>query len=392
MISYHEAVGILKNYAESQDRPTLTLSIEQANGNTIAEDISAPINLPPFDNSGLDGFAIKSGRHTTKRKIVGRIRAGDPPWTRELGDDETVKIMTGAPIPPGAETIVAVEKSTEQNDKVIFSELPPPGYAIRKAGTDFKANEIYIKKGTKLGPKHILALAALGLSEVKVFKALKAFLISTGDEMVPVGKALKPGNIWNSTTPLIKSMACEDQVELGYLGHSSDDRNEFIQLIEAALSKEPDVLISTGAVSMGTEDFVPQILEDLGTEKFFHRVAIRPGRPIWCGYNKKTLVFGLPGNPMSSYVGWRFFIRTYLSALFGTTEKSSRKLRLINDTKKPEHLRCFFKARAKDDGVIILEGQASYMISPLLNSDSFAILPEGKAEFLRGEIVEVCPL
>ncbi len=218
---------------------------------------------------------------------------------------------------------------------------------------------------------------------------MKVNLISTGNEIATANADLKPGENYNSTMPLLKTLAQKDGVDLDYNGTIGDDQNRFKNVVNKILSQNTDILITTGAVSMGTEDFVPRIFVECGIKKLFHRVAIKPGKPIWCGYKGNTLVIGLPGNPLSTYIGWEFFIKHYIHSVYSLQEVTHKHFPLLNRVSKPEQLRCFYKATLEDSGVRILEGQESYRILPLLQSNVFAVLPESQSVINEGDMVEV---
>ena len=392
MITYNKAIKELLKSAKNHSQRIEKINILDSQNRISAESIRAKLNLPTFDNSGLDGYAFRYKDGKNNRRLISTIKAGDKPLKKTLLNGEAIQIMTGAPMPKGADTVIAKENTSLDGDTVHFLKIPEQGQAVRMKGTDFSKSISYIKKGTILEPKHILALAALGINEINVFEKFKISLISTGSEIASNDTDLQLGMVYNSTTPLLKSLAEREEAHLSYDGHIGDNPATFQKTVEDVLAQEPDLLITTGAVSMGTEDYVPEVFERVKIKRLFHRVAIKPGKPIWCGYKGKTLVLGLPGNPLSTYIGWKFFVAPYFSKIYYIKEFANKKLPLNKLVKKPKHLRCFYKAKQEGNSVEVLEGQESYRISSLLKSNCFAVLPEGKSLFKKGEKVEVYDL
>jgi molybdopterin molybdotransferase len=393
MITYKEAINKLWTVAEMCPPKIGKISILDSLNRIVANSVIANSNLPSFDNSGLDGFAFRYKDGGSSRFFNSVNKAGDEPLEKPLARGEAVQIMTGAPLPQGADSVIAIEDTRVDGNTVHFQKIPVSGQAVRKKGTDFTQGKNYLTKGTRLEPKHIMALAALGIDKINVFENLKVSLISTGSEIaLTTNSDLQPGKIYNSTMPLLKLLAERDGVDFTYSGNIGDDPRAFQKVVEKILLQQPELILTTGAVSMGTEDYVPKIFDKVKIKKLFHRVAIKPGKPIWCGYKGKTFVLGLPGNPLSSYIGWKFFVNPYIRKVYFMPDVSKREVSLLNEVKKPKHLRCFYKANLEENGVRVLEGQESYKISPLLNSNCFAVLPEGKSVFKKSERVEVYDL
>lgn len=392
MLIYDQAIEKMSHNVIKYHRRVENISILDSVNRVISKPIYAKMDLPSFDNSALDGFAFRFQDCGATRNRYLTVLAGDIPYSDNLQYSDAVQIMTGAPIPRGADTVVAVENTNLIENTVHFLKDYKKGQAIRKKGSDIKCGELCIEIGSRITPKHILALAALGIDEVEVYEKIKINLISTGDEVTTNSEQLQPGKIYNSTMPLLKLLAETEAVDFKYFGHIGDEPNLFKNFVENIISNGTDLLITTGAVSMGTKDYVPEIFRKLNIKKIFHRVAIKPGKPIWCGNNKSTFIFGLPGNPISTYIGWSFFVKPYIEMVYGIKKNTSHKFILTNSVNKPKNLRCFYKAKYSGTRVTVLDGQESYKISSLLESNCFAILPEGKDMFYEGENLEVFPL
>ena len=236
-----------------------------------------------------------------------------------------------------------------------------------------------------------MALAAAGVTTVQARRKPRIALISTGRELAAPGKPLAPGQIRDATSTYLAAECARLGFDFRFYGVVHDDESDFRAKLDHALANNHDVILTTGAVSMGDADFIPGILKDMGARIIFHKVAIKPGRPIlFAEFANGPFIFGLPGNPVSTVVGMRFFVQPCLRELLGQSEESPIRCRLAQKADKPEKLRCFFKARRLEDARIeILPGQASFQIHSLLAADCWAVLPEAGAEMKAGAEVDV---
>lgn len=416
MIYYYSALEVINSLAgNKRDHKSETLFLEFALRRILADNIFSHEDVPGFDNSAMDGFAL-SAQDTTfasqqcpvSIKITGVIAAGDSLGNDLTEDDKVglkgVEIMTGSVVPKGYDCVIKIEDGVlvkDLNSNIVEIKVTAPvkrGQNIRKSGTDFKVGDLICKKGTLLMPEHILALASLGVSRVKVLTRPKIALISTGKELVSISQEdshhLPLGKIRNSTAPFLKAasslMGVGAGVDLQYFGTIPDDPTEFQKLIGHILKDsdfQPDLVVTTGAVSMGKHDFIKESLIELGAKIHFHKVAIRPGKPLLLAeFEGGPVFFGLPGNPISSAVGFRFFIEPYLRTFLNLKAEAALRCRLFEATRKPVGLRCFFKARLCIDEngaqVQVLSGQESYKVQSLVQANCWAVLEE------EGEIVE----
>jgi len=396
MILYDEAI---KRMLSNAPRPEVEeVSVSESLGRITACDILSCENIPSFSNSAMDGFAFRYPDNkiltpSEKFKVMGIIAAGDDiTQLRSTGQNEAWEIMTGASMPPDCNTVIKVEDTCRRGEEVIFNQIPKFGTHVRKAGEDFAVGDSIIKQGTRIFPEHVMALAALGVQSISSVRRPKVGIISTGAELMSEG-SLSPGKIRNSTAPFLTGELDLLGTEAKFLGSNSDDPKEFLKVLRGQVDKEVDIVISTGAVSMGKYDFVATALRDLGAEILFHKTAIRPGKPLLVARLGKTIFFGVPGNPVSTAVAIRFFVEPYLRAIQGARPELGTLFKLKSRIKKPEGLRCFFKAVSFiEDGnalVEILPGQESFKVSPLLTANSWAVLPEAGASLEAGEKVRV---
>ncbi len=419
MIRYSDALDLLQQEARLRAGALASVhGMEQVRlmeslGRTTAKELTSQELVPAFDNSAMDGFALRSPEtHTAtpERPIIlpvnGTIAAGDPPHQASHDaacKDGCIEIMTGAPIPEGYDAVVKLEDVT-----VIFGksggtrqiELTRPlhsGENLRERGLDFAIGQSICPPGTRLNPEHLMALAAVGVTEVSVRKKPRVAVIATGSEIVDSGLSLQPGQIRNSSSPFLLASLPAMGAEARYFGRCGDDPKAFGGLLERALGERPDVIITTGAVSKGRHDFIPEAFKAAGARTVFHELAIRPGKPgFFAAFSDGPVVFGMPGNPVSTAVALRFFVGPYLSALLGQPTELPIRARLAAETAKPEGLRCFYKAtlRFTEHGpeVSCHPGQPSFMVSPMLESNAWAVLPESSSTAPQGTWVDVYPL
>jgi molybdopterin molybdotransferase len=399
---YAEALNILREIPlkiESEE-----ISVELALGRVMSEDVVTSMTLPPFTNSAVDGFAI--AHSGTVFRIAGTLFPGETP-RESTPPGHAFEIMTGAPIPKDCFACAKIE------DVIVETALGPvenarfvPGSLgvklksplrrdenLRFAGTDYAPGTRIVSRGDRLRASHLMALVSNGITRIKVYKRPRVLLISTGKEIVEPGHQLKPGEIYNSTRIYLQNTLESFGCSVEIAPTMADDTQVFLSFVRGVMKHPPDVIVTTGAVSMGSADFIRPALEELGAKVLFHRVDIRPGRPILFAKLENTVVFGLPGNPVSGVVGARFFIEPFLRSILGRSVEKPFTARLAGDFKKPSDLRGFFKAQLEivngEARIHLLNGQPSYMVRPLLQSSVWAVLREDVSEFGVGDLVEV---
>jgi molybdopterin molybdotransferase len=402
MISYNEAKAIVLEQTQRRKCKTEKISLEDAVGRVCAEKVLAPINVQPFDNSAMDGFAVRISDLEPSGSILikaGQIAAGDPIPDFEIQSGQCIEIMTGAPVPVNADAVVPIEQVNVQDNKISFRSRPLLNANIRKAGEDFKKDMDVIPAGQTIYPQHIMPLATLGIFEVTVYKAPKVAAITTGLELESdLSQGLSSGKIYNSNGPYMTSAIQAMGGEL--INHQTvkDDPDSFHEHLSYLLTQDVDIIVSTGAVSAGKFDFVRKGLEAIGAEILFHKVKMKPGKPnLFARLPNGALYFGLPGNPVASVVGLRFFVQPCLLAMQGKEEEKPVHAKVITPFKKRAGTQLFLKACAQtcDDGLLmvdILDGQASFMVSPFLNMNCWAIAPEEANDINAGDIVPLYAL
>jgi molybdopterin molybdotransferase len=423
MIQFKDAQSLITNLAREIQLETESVSLEQADGRICSQNILSPEAVPSFNNSAMDGFAIRAieTQAATEKnpiclKVVSIIAAGDEitvhgglsstPHTYS-DNSQAIEIMTGAVMPDIFDAVVKIEDVETHNEKgtireIVIRSAIPKGNNIREKGTDYQVGQIVLPQGTMIRPESMMALASLGVSEVCVFKKPRVVILSTGKELVPAStKNLKPGMIRNSTAIYLKTALTHLGAEVVHADSMGDESENFAKHITQVLDQNIDIMVTTGAVSMGKFDFIPSVLRQQGAEILFHKVAIRPGKPILLARiprkgRNPLVVFGMPGNPVSSAVGLRFFLTPFFRELNRQKPEKALQVKLSQTTSKPEGLKCFFKARLENNenglGVAALSGQASFMVSPLVQANSWVLFSEAGSTVCKNEDVFVYPL
>ncbi len=405
MITYSQAKDIIIEAGQKYSLNSEIIGSADAAGYVCAKDINASITIQPFDNSAMDGFAFKydEGKYNDdsifKKTMV--IAAGDPIPERQIKPDECAQIMTGAPVPMGVDTVIPIENVVIDGDNIKFIKSFKKGDHIRKAGEDFQKGQTILSRGDIITSQHIMPLATLGIAQIEVFKKPRAAFIATGKELVDdLSKELQSGQIYNSNAPYAGAALKQMGVDCVKNITISDNQESFEKEIISLMEKENDIdlIISSGAVSAGEFDFVKSSLKNIGAEILFHKVLIKPGKPIlFAKLPNGTFYFGLPGNPAASSAGLRFFVTPLLRAMRAQSIENPAQARVINSFSKKAGMRMFLKAKAQSDNngilnVELLKGQASFMVSPFLQMDCWAVAKEDVDNLNTGDIIEIFPL
>jgi len=391
MIAYDEALRLLLDAAAPL--PAERVPLERAEGRILASDIVSAQSLPPFDNSAMDGFALHAGGKALdaglELAVQGWQAAGDPGTHGAQGAWE---IMTGARMPAGLDSVVPVEQvdvldSHDGRPTRIALRAPvKPGQHVRLRGQDVNEGERVLRAGQALDLNARTLLHAIGVGEVAVAARPKVAVIATGKELVTeAAQALESGQIRDSNRPYLVGRLRAAGAEVTWQGTVGDDVVAFDAVLEQALAAGARVLVSTGAVSQGRYDFIPDALRARGARIVFHKVAIRPGKPLlFAVLADGALYFGLPGNPVSAAVGQRFFVEPVLRRMLGMDPEPALYLPLLADARKPPGLRFHARARVEADergqlGVRLLAGQESFRLMSMLQANAWAVL-EGDAD------------
>jgi len=320
-----EAVSIIL----AQVRPghdTESCPLASAANRVLGEDVAADIDLPPFRKTAMDGFAVRCADFSglpeggaARLRALGEARAGEP-WTRPVEPGECVAIYTGGAVPDDCDGVVVVEKSRREGEDVLLADRPVPGQHICDRGEDLRAGEVVLTRGTRLGPAALSVLAAVGCEPVPVFLRPRVAILTTGDELVSPTEKPGPGQIREGNILHLAAMTRAAGADVVRAGIVCDEPGELAEAFRSALD-ECDLLVTTGGVSMGQYDLVGKALEASGVTRVFHKVAIKPGKPVWFGTAGDRLVLGLPGNPVSCLVGHEVFVRPALAKLAGLDEE-----------------------------------------------------------------------
>ena len=372
------------------------IALGEALGCVTSVELRAHENVPPFDNTAMDGFAVRAADATAgaRLKVVATLPAGRAP-DRAVGAGEAVRIMTGAPIPEGADAIVMVEDTTVDDDGfVVIGKTACPGDHVRPAGEDLAAGQVAFEPFTVLGPGHLGVLASLGYQRVPVFHRARVGVLSTGDELVDDGGALRPGQIRDSNRPTLVAMLHEAGCDAVDLGVVADDEAAITAVLEKGLA-ECDALVTSGGVSMGDFDYIKVVLDRMGAMRWW-QVAIKPAKPLAFGIISGRPVFGLPGNPVSSMVSFELFARPALRRMMGHRDPFRPSVGAVADEalrRRPDgkvHLVRVVASTGEDGRWHICSsgGQASNLLRAMALANALAVVPDGEG-VAEGEEVEV---
>jgi molybdenum cofactor synthesis domain-containing protein len=378
------------------------IALPDALNRILAEDIVADTDLPPFDRAQMDGYAVRAAdvvNTPAQLRIVGESAAGAG-WHHEMNSGEAVRIMTGAPVPTGADAVQQVELTREPNGAgtVEILEAVETGRSIVKQASEIKSGETVLRAGEDINAQTIATLASFGYAQVKVGKRPRVAVMATGSELVDVNE--KPGRdqIRDSNNYTIEAYAKLAGATVKRLPLAGDDRDELKHQMEAAVD-DCDVLVTSGGVSMGIYDFTKTAFKDLGAEIFFERVALRPGKPTVFGRIGKTLIFGLPGNPVSVAVTFNLFVRAALRAMQGASETSLPRFAavLTRDVKGSQGRESYVPAilRTDEDGTLLADplkwGGSSDFVS-FARATALINIPADAKKVVAGSIVSGCRL
>jgi molybdopterin molybdotransferase len=371
------------------------VELSAAAGRVLAADALAAVDLPPFPSSAMDGFAVRSEDTPGRLPIVARIAAGVPA-PRALEAGEAMAIATGGVVPPGSDSVIPIEYVVEKDNNVEIPDHVVQGDNVRPRGGDIAAGDVVVPSGARLGPAQIGALAAAGLDRVVAGRRPRVAVLATGTELRKPGEPLGPGQVYEANGVLLAATFASAGGDVDALPAVADDESSHRAALERGLAA--DVLVTSGGVSVGPHDLVRRILSDLGVEEIFWGIAVKPGKPLAFGVRGSTLVFGLPGNPVSSLVGAEVFVRPALLALQGATVPGPVFFegRLGATVRRNAHRDEFLRARsvASEDGVLLdpVIGQESHMIARAAAADALVLAPRGEGELVAGERVRYLPL
>jgi molybdopterin molybdotransferase len=394
LITFQEAQKLVLNN-------TSILPAEEKNIHTVfrqilAEDVEAEVNLPSFSNSAMDGFAVRSVDTETEGKIlkiIACVKAGDFPFLM-VNKGDAVKIMTGAPLPEGADAVIMKEYTEEKETTVVIKKTVKKGENVRFEGEEIKKGHTALKRGQILNPASLGFLISLGRKNVRVFKKPNVSILVTGSELMTPGSKLNPGQIWESNSALLVSAINEAGLKPHFLGIARDRMEDLEIRLEKGLNSS-DILIVSGGISVGDYDFVQNVLEKLEVKKIFWRVAIKPGKPTYFGKKNNKLVFGLPGNPASVLVTFLEFVRPALLKMMGYQDVflEEREAYLEHTVrKKPERAHFLKGCFQEKNGVTSVRSagkQNSHILESFSRANCLLLLEKDRTVFENGEKVRI---
>jgi molybdopterin molybdotransferase len=388
LITFEEAQRLILEHVSPL--PAEPAPVADAYGRVAAEDVPSPVNLPPFDSSAMDGFAVRAQDTPGSLPVVFHVAAGSPA-PRPLGRGEAMGIGTGGALPAGADAVIPIEYVVHRDNNVEIAETVASGANVRPVGGDLRQDEVVVSAGTMLGPAQVGALAAAGVAQVACARRPRAAVLATGSELRAPGEPLRPGQIYEANGPILDAQLRSAGAEVERLPPVADDEDAHREAIARGL--EADVLLTTGGVSVGVHDLVRQVESELGVREVFWGVSVKPGKPISFGVREGRLVFGLPGNPVSALVGFELFVRPAVLALQGAAQPGPdwERGRLTESVRANPGRDELIRARAKvgDEGIELepLAGRESHMIARAAGANTLVLVPRGGGDVAVGSTV-----
>lgn len=394
MISVDTAIKIVADAIEPL--PSRTVPFENALGFCLAQDVQSDIDMPPFDRSAMDGYAViaaDTAAAPVELTVIEDIAAGHIP-TKKVSRGQASKIMTGAAVPVGADAVVKFEETEDlsANNRVKILRPIDSGRNISKRGEDMQVGQTVLHKGMPIRPQEIGILAAVGKSHVEVFSAPTVGIVSTGDELVDVGFKPSIAQIRNSNGYSLSAQARRLKAEVEILGIVKDTKAEISSIMRRGLQK--DILILSGGVSMGEYDLVGDVMKDLNTHIYFEKVALRPGKPVIFGRKDKTFIFALPGNPVASFVTFELFIYPAIRKMMGftsihrTTLKASLETEILVRRKRREYRPAFLRMHNNHWLISPVEWHGSADLLATTRANSLLIVREDAEKLSSGQLVD----
>lgn len=378
-----------------------TVPLTSSHGRVLAEDVRADHDVPPFANSAMDGYAVLASDvraattdNPVRLKVVGEIRAGAAP-AAPVTAGSTLRIMTGAMVPDGADAVVRVEDTAESNGEVEIRVAVAPGMSLRAAGTDLRKGETVATKGRVITPGLVGVLASAGRTSVRCIRRPRVLVLTTGDELRDAGERLAPGQITNTSRYTLIAAVEEAAGEVIDAGVARDQRDDLLERLRKG--SRADLILTTGGVSMGAYDLVRHLMESKERVDFW-QVALRPGKPLLFGELDGVPLIGLPGNPVSTLVCFELFVRPAVLKQQGRSDLERQRLRAITEDalSNPPHLEQYFRgiARRQGDRILVrLTGdQGSHVLRSMADANCFIVVPQGTSELPAGAAVDIMPL
>lgn len=397
-IGFDEAAALVAAVATRRRLPTERLSLARSHGRVLAQDVVAAVPLPPFDNSAMDGYALRHadlGAEETRLRLVGEQFAG-PSLDLQVVTGQCTRITTGAPMPMGADTVVMKENTRiDGNDDVIVVVAPGSRQHVRRAGEDVRAGETVLEAGQLLSPARIALAASLGYAELEVSQRPTVAVFATGDELVEPGVPLQAGQVYNSNRELLMGLLRADGLEPTAWPTLPDEPARLTSMLRDAASSF-DLVVTCGAVSAGEKDHIPALVQRHGRVHFW-KVRMRPGMPLLFADMDRAAFLGLPGNPVSVLATWLTLGRPLVDGMQGRAEPRPRlRARLAAPWAKRHERLEFLRGRLHSDADGLLHVQpnpadGSHRMRGAADSDALIVLGEGERDYAAGEAVDVLP-
>jgi len=389
LLSIAEAQQLVLERAEPL--PAENVPLEGAARRVLAEPARAEIDLPPFPSSAMDGYAVRGDETPGRLRIEARIAAGKPA-TAALESGQAMGIATGGVVPDGADAVIPIEYVVEHGNEIEIGSAVERGDNVRPRGGDIRAGEVVVEAGSVLTPARLGALAAAGIQQVRCARRPRAAVLPTGTELRRPGEPLAAGEIYEANGLILSAQLEAAGAVVELMPAVGDDEAAHRGALEHAL--DADVVVTSGGVSVGPHDLVRRVEAELGVEEVFWRVSVKPGKPIAFGVRERTLVFGLPGNPVSALVGFMLFVEPAIRALQGVPDPLPRfeRGRLVaarrRNPERDELVRA--RLRRSEDGPLLepLTGQESHMIARSAAADALVFVPRGDGELSDGASVD----
>ena len=397
LIDYPEAISLV---LENTPRlPVACVPLVEARELALSEDIRARFDSPPFDNSAVDGYAVRSADAEVGRifKVVDEAPAGRPAQ-KEVGEGEAIKIFTGGVIPRGADTVVMVENTSGWGEEFGLKKAAEADQNLRAAGEDVRKGDLILRAGTEVGAPEIALAATQGYGELSVYRKPEVVILSTGSELVEPGtRALSPGEIFDSNSFALLAQALEAGADASRMVAASDDADALRAAMEQALTSA-DVVVTSGGVSVGQRDLVKSTLLELGVEQVFWGVKLKPGKPVFFGTRGDARFFGLPGNPVSAMVCFELFVRPALMEMMGREDKRRPRIGVYFDEDvenrfgRMHAMRVNLTGTEKGWRAESVGAQGSGLVSSLTKADALALIGPESEGVRAGELVEAIVL
>jgi molybdopterin molybdotransferase len=382
---------------------TATLPLGEAHRRVLAKNILAGSDMPPFTNSSMDGYAVRSGdtigaslEHPILLQVIADIPAGRIPKD-PIKPGQTARIMTGAMVPEGADSIIPVENTNAESarisDTVAIYRSSHPGEFFRPKGQDIQKGQMVLKKNIRLTPQDVGLLASLGISQVPVYRRPRVALLSSGDELIDLETPLLPGRIYDSNSYILAALIREYGAEVISLGVAPDDAAEIDRRLLGAVEQGADLIVTSAGVSVGAFDYVRSVIEKHGGLDFW-RVNVRPGKPLAFGKYANVPLIGLPGNPVSAFVGFLIFITPAIQKLAGLSEQAVHRFKAVLDEDiesdgRESYLRALVHTDHSQYHAVLAGNQSSGNLFTLVQSNALLIVPSGVKSLPVGEMVDI---